>query len=548
MLGKRIGIVGCGAMGLYTLRNLIESTVALEIDIFESEVQAGSGMPYRDGMNADYMLCNAFSREIPPLTRSLAQWLKTQPPYELSEWELAPDDIDARAFYPRVLIGEFLTAELVALCEAAECAGHQVRVHPITRVVDLIVESDTVTAVLDSRGERGCAVMDTIVIATGHDWPEHPVIDQAQLISPWPYTAITEQRPGRIGILGSSLSAVDIVVALGHAHGEFTEQAGSVTWTPDDSANSMQVTMVSRSGIMPEGDFYYPFPYEPLTCITPEAVAGELERGKRGLLTRVFKLLLNELDAADPYYLRHLGADARSIEGFASAYFSDRQDRGGLEAVRDDLKEVRASMRRKETIAARYALLRGHEQFEIALPHLEDSEWEQFKEHLLPVFADCYAALPHLSIARVLAMHDAGVLSIIASGDEATFSTVRSGQIEVEYEGQQLLLDCMFDARGQSSAELSALPFPSLLAVLENDSLPIVKPFRLALTVETDARVYCLALPQLLERYPFSQGLPNCYELSKAVVRDVLDGAAVREDSCVREDVCGTSGMVTLSP
>lgn len=525
MLRKRVGIVGCGAMGLYTLKNLLESRVALDIELFESTLQAGNGMPYREGMNADYMLCNAFSREIPPLTRSLAQWLKTQPQRELSEWELSPDDIDARAFYPRVLIGEFLKAELDSLCEVAEQAGHRVRVHRSTRVVDLIVDGEVVTAVLvKDEGERVNTVLNTIVITTGHKWPSQPSIDEVPLISPWPYTEITSQSPGQIGVLGSSLSAVDIVVALGHAHGEFIEQSGSIIWVPDDGAEQLQVTMVSRNGIMPEGDFYYPFPYEPLACITPEAVSSELQRGRGGLLMRVFELLLNELDTADPDYLQHLGEGSRTIEGFASAYFRDREERGGLQAVREDLKEVRASMRQKQTIASRYALLRGHENFEIALPHLVDSEWDQFKEHLLPVFSDCYAALPHLSIARILAMHDAGVLSIVASGDHATFSSSADGKVEVEFEGEQYVFDCMFDARGQSSSALSELPFPSLVGVLEDDTTPVLEPFRLALSVSTSARVYCLALPQVLERYPFSQGLPNCHELSRIVVSDVLSG------------------------
>lgn len=511
-------------MGLYTLKNLLGSRVALDIDMFESDVQTGSGMPYSEGMNADYMLCNAFSREIPPLTRSLAQWLKTQPTQELGEWELTSDDIDSRAFYPRVLIGEFLKAELKALCKTAELAGHRVHVHSALKVVDLIVEGDCIKAVLDEdSGEQQNIALDTIVIATGHDWPSQPTIGQAELLSPWPYTEITKQAPGQIGILGSSLSAVDIVVALGHTHGEFIEHSERIIWTPNDGVDDLCITMVSRNGIMPEGDFYYPYPYEPLACITPEAVAGELECGKHGLLSRIFQLLLDELDAADPDYLVHLGEDSRIIEGFSSAYFRDREKRGGLQAVKDDLKEVRSSMREKQTIASRYALLRGHENFEIALPHLDDSEWEQFKEHLLPVFSDCYAALPHLSVARVLAMHEAGVLSIVASGDNATFSKSPSGKIEVRYDGQQQVFDCMFDARGQSAASLSELAFPTLVEDLDDDSTPIVEPFRLALSVQTKARVYCLALPQVLERYPFSQGLPNCYELSRIVAMNVLD-------------------------
>lgn len=525
MIRKRIGIIGCGAMGLYTLKCLVDSRVALEIDIVESDSQAGNGMPYREALNADYMLCNAFSREIPPLTRTLAQWLKTQPPSELSEWELRPGDIDARAFYPRVLIGEFLSAELDSLCTLAERAGHQVRVHTDTRVLDVKVEADTVMLELDSAGDRKSLVVDDLIMATGHEWPEQPSIDEAELLSPWPYTQITSQAPGQIGILGSSLSAVDIVIALGHAHGEFLENSDKVEWVAGKDSGALHVTMVSRSGVMPEGDFYYPFPYEPLSCITPEAVTEEVAAGRQKLLARVFQLLLNELDEAAPGYLQHLGDDARSIEGFASAYFKDREKRGGLDAVRVDLRKVRESMRRKETIASRYALLRGHEHVEIAIPHFNDADWDQFKEHLLPVFSDCYAALPHLSIARILAMQDAGVLSLIASGDDASFSTTASGEVKLEFDGQSLQFDCMFDARGQSSAPVSDLPFPSLTRLLDDNPAPILKPFRLALPVDSRARVYCLALPQVLERYPFSQGLPNCHELAKSVVADLLDGS-----------------------
>ena len=518
-------------MGLYTLKHFADSQDPLDIHVFDSAALPGCGMPYRDGMNADYMLCNAFSREIPPLTRTLAQWLKTQSPAELDEWELRPDDIDARAFYPRVLIGEFLSAEFEALCEAAEKAGHQVQVHKSCRVVDIEVERDSARLVVESDAGEQRILVDTVVIATGHDWPTHPAIDKVELLSPWPYTRITEQKPRQIGILGSSLSAVDIVVALGHTHGEFIEQSGGVSWTPNEGAEALRVTMVSRNGIMPEGDFYYPFPYEPLVCITREAVAKEVENDKPDLLNRVFQLLLDELDAADPAYLAHLGEDARTITGFASAYFKDRETRGGLKAVRDDLQEVRASMRRKETIAYRYALLRGHENVEVALPHLEEQEWEDFTQYLLPVFADCYAALPHLSIARILAMHQADVLSIAASGDDASFTRSDAGQIQVKYDGQELVFDCMFDARGQSPAAVSALPFAGLTGVLANDSEPVLEPFKLALSVETTAQVYCLALPQVLERYPFSQGLPNCCELAETAVSDALSTLSVPVDA-----------------
>ncbi|MCB0111981.1 MAG: FAD/NAD(P)-binding protein, partial [Caldilineaceae bacterium] len=73
----KLAIVGSGPMALYSLKYLQESANPLTIEIFEATDQAGTGMPYRADMNADYMLCNAFSREIPAVTQTLINWLTT---------------------------------------------------------------------------------------------------------------------------------------------------------------------------------------------------------------------------------------------------------------------------------------------------------------------------------------------------------------------------------------------------------------------------------------------------------------------------------------
>ena len=96
----------------------------------------GKGMPYRVDMNADYMLCNAFSREIPRITRSLIEWLEELPKYELDEWELSSHELSPRAFYPRLLIGEFLSDEFSKLCELLKKQGHQITVKMSEHVVD----------------------------------------------------------------------------------------------------------------------------------------------------------------------------------------------------------------------------------------------------------------------------------------------------------------------------------------------------------------------------------------------------------------------------
>jgi uncharacterized NAD(P)/FAD-binding protein YdhS len=283
--------------------------------------------------------------------------------------------------------------------------------------------------------------------------------------------------------------------------------------------------MVSLKAVMPEGDFYYPFPYHPLEHITEEAVLAEVAKGQDKLLERIFHLLLEELDHTDPSYLQELGQEARTIEGFGEAYFARRERMGGLAAVKRDLSETRRSMRARKTIPHRYALLRGHESFDHALRSLSEEDYTTFKKQLLPVFADCYAAVPHLSLSRVIALYDAGVLELHATAGDDAFKSLDDGRTEVCTKDGPLLFDHLIDARGQAPYPLSALPFPSLVKAIKDVDAPLVEPLRLEL--KNGGRAYCLAMPQVLERFPFSQGLPGCHELAKIVVDDLRAGGPV---------------------
>lgn len=514
---RRIGIVGSGPMAGYALRQLVASETPLAITVFEADATLGCGMPYRAGMNADEMYCNAFSREIPPLTQRLAPWLQEQPQAFLQAWDLAPEDIDTRSFYPRVLLGEYLSDEFSALCDLGRARGHSITALPRHLVMDIKPQEDGVICSGQAARDGFAHPFDDVVIATGHSWPSAPQIDGVPLVSPWPYSAITELPATRLGILGASLSAVDVLVALGFAHGEFTPQNGQLAWFPAQGSEALQITMVSHNGIMPEPDFYYPHPYAPLRHITAEAVAAQIARGPDDLLARVFSLLIAELRDADPDYLARLGAEAQTIEGFARAYVRHRKELGGLRALREALKQAERSFADKATQGYRYALLRGHENFEPLLDHLTEADQATFRRHLAPVFADCYAAIPHVSVQRVLALYDAGVLDLVATAQDAAFKAVPDG-VRVDTIDGPLQVAQVIDARGQPSAGLTALPFPTLAAMIED--VPLRAPYRLE--VASQGRVYCLAMPQILGHNPFAQGLANCAEIAKRTVADLL--------------------------
>lgn len=499
----------------------------LSVTVFEAGAIAGCGMPYRAGMNADEMYCNAFSREIPVFSMHLSTWLKGQTDAFLQDWGLTQDDIDSRSFYPRVLLGKYLADEFQSLCDKGRADGHEISVFTNHRVTDIRPETAQVTCVCDTKTGPVSTTFDDVILATGHAWPQQPEIDEIDLISPWPYTNMTALAPKNLGILGASLSAIDAVVTLALKHGTFTETSGQLSWYPHKGAEDLRITMVSHNGIMPEPDFYYAFPYEPLRHITHEAVAEEIRAGNDTLLQRIFDLLIRELRAADPEYLASLGENSETIQGFSEGYVRHRKELGGLRALEEALQTATASFAAKTTLPHRYAMLRGHENFEAALEHLNTADTEVFCTQLAPVFADCYAAIPHISVQRVLALYNAGVLFLLPTIEGAAFSKNANGLCVETIDGP-VQLDAMIDARGQVSAGLDALAFPSLIDVLAQPKADLISPYRLTLSSHIHAHVYCLAMPQILTRNPFAQGLANCETIARIAVHDLLKAAPVK--------------------
>lgn len=519
---EKIAIVGAGPMGLFLVKHLICSTNSLDIVVFERAGTAGTGMPYREDMSPDYMLSNIFSTEIPPIILPLADWLRQQPAEMLARWGLSCDVISERAFYPRTLLGAYLSAQLYDLVAAGNSAGHRLEVRTGQDVTDVHPGADQARVVVRSTESLHEGAFDIVVLATGHTWEDHPKEGDAQLVSPWPAANIAALPAAQIGILGSALSAVDVAVALAHDHGQFSETAGGLTWAPHPGSEALHITMVSKTGILPEADFHYPYPYDPLVHVTDDAVLRLIADGNGDVLERTFDLLMTEVQSCDPAYLAELGIGKPTIEAFGQAYFQRRQRMGAFRALRVNLAESRATAARQQTIAWRYALLRGHESFETALPHLTDDEWNRFRTHLLPVFADCYAAVPHLSLERLAALHAAGTIDIVCSGEDAQFLYGPDGGVIVRVDQDEYAFAAMIDARGQSSALPGELPFPSLVQALADPSRPVDVPFRLVLDAHCEAPVYCLSMPQVLARHPFSQGLPNCDSLAELVATSIL--------------------------
>ncbi|MBA2936669.1 FAD/NAD(P)-binding protein [Sphingomonas sp. CGMCC 1.13654] len=532
-----IAFVGAGPTTIYTLHALIEAArQPLSLTIFEQQPSAGRGTPYRPGWNDPAMLSNIASIEIPPLIETLVDWLRAQPADRLAKLGVDPADIGERVFYPRLALGDYLHDQFQALLERARVQGHEVDVRIRTRVLDALSQPDGMILSVRARGgAKTQEKFDHVVLATGHQWPDEPEVRPGYFLSPWPASALATIRPSAVGIRGTSLSAIDASVALALRYGTFdAEEDGRLRYEPAAGADGFRMTMMSRKGLLPEADFFHPIPYEPLTICTADAIEAIIADDDVKPLDAAFALFKRELAAADPDYAAEIELEGLSLEEFSDRYFAERGDLDPFDWAEWNLTEAKHNHAARITVPWRYAILRMHETLGNLVPHLDQEDYRRFSQFLKPVFVDDYATVPHESIERMLALHRAGKLDILAIGDDHRVDSHREeGGAVVHIGDKRLTFPAFIEATGQRPLGTKDFPFQSLLDQGIVRDAPTTDPreasrgividdqFHPVSDAIPDDQLFCLSLPFLLGRHPFSQGITSSHEMGKVVGEQV---------------------------
>lgn len=257
---KTIAIVGAGPTGIYTFFSLIKAGAPLSISIFEKAEEAGVGMPYNDDENSRMMLANIASIEIPPIVSTYLDWLREQDETRLKRYKIDKQGLHDRQFLPRILLGEYFRDQFLILVDIARNNGFDVVVHECCEVTDLEATPDGVK--LWAEGKPVSKLFDLAVIATGHVWPEEDEATRSYFPSPWSGLIDARIPASRVGIMGTSLSAIDAAMAVVAQHGSFTEEHNvEPRFDLAPESDGLAITLMSRSGILPEADFYCPIPY-----------------------------------------------------------------------------------------------------------------------------------------------------------------------------------------------------------------------------------------------------------------------------------------------
>lgn len=530
-----IAFVGAGPTTLYALHALLsQGDLPARITVIEARGAAGSGSPYSAEWNDRAMLSNIASVEIPPVTQTLAEWLAARTSAELHALDVDPAALDERSFVPRLALGRYFEDQFAALVERARAAGVSIQVMTDCRVVDAAntPEGIELTSVSPPSLRASKAVFDHVVLATGHQWPSRQQSRPGYYLSPWPASALCKIPATDIGIRGSSLTAIDAAVALAGSHGAFVRQGDRLVYEPAPATEAFRLTTMSRKGILPEADFYFPLPHAPLDICTPEAVAALIAQEAGGLLDSVFDLFRRELIQADPAFAAQTGLGEATLETFAQAFFARRAASDPFVWAAANLEEARANHAARVTVAWRDAILRMHEVVAAIVPHLDAAQFERFSRVFKPIFVDVYAGVPHESIERMLALHEAGKLEVLALGEDHAVDT-QSPEVgaDVTIAGRTRHFPVFIEATGQQALAAIQFPFLSLLEQgivrdeVANDAPDVVRGIAVdELFRPVDAplppdRLFCLTLPFLMGRHPFAQGITSSFEMGGIVGR-----------------------------
>jgi uncharacterized NAD(P)/FAD-binding protein YdhS len=530
-MSSSIAFVGAGPTTLYSLNTLLGRVDReLRITVFEEQATAGLGAPYRPGWNDPAMLSNIASIEIPPLTETLLAWMQRQPDSGLAALGIAATEVDERAFVPRVAMGRYFRDQFDALVEQGRARGIEIDIRTRCRVIDITrTDEGMLVTFSPRRGEVRHEMFDRVVLATGHQWPSEQEVRPGYFLSPWPAAALAAVSAVQVGIRGSSLTAIDAAVALAGAHGDFVRTDGGLVYEAAPGTEGFGMTMMSRKGLLPEADFFFPLPHEPLSICTAEAIDRLIETSDGDLLEQVFDLFRCEMTQIDPAYARAKGLNAATLEDFCEAYFAERAAADPFEWAEANLDEARHNHAERVTVPWRYAILRMHEVIAVIAPHLDGPQFERFSRHFKPVFVDDYGAVPHESIERMLALHRAGKLQVLALGDDYRIDTHRpEGGVMLRRGAEERHFPVFIEATGQRPLSAIQFPFLSLLEQgIVRDEDPTGAGVTRGIVINADfhpmvdgqpmERLFCLGLPFIMGRHPFIQGITSSHEMGEIV-------------------------------
>lgn len=478
-----LGIIGSGPSAIYLLKHLLDHLDRLvpalgRISIFERSEIMGMGMPYSPEMSDIHNLSNISSEELPDLVTTFAGWLRRQSASTLADIGVI-GEINVSEVYPRIALGRYLQAQYRSLLDLLSEAGIRINEFSGCTISDILAGHPVpqVTLVTDTGSKH---TFDRVVLATGHCWPHQDQPARGYYGSPWPIHKLLPNEGNHfnftIGTLGASLSAFDVISSLAHRHGKFAEDGsdGKTRFIPHAGTEDFHVVMHSSEGLLPHLQFAQEKPMREIYRHVSREELLDLIDAKGFLRLEHYFDKVCRPTLITAFEKGRMQEMVRRLQepGFSFLDFIDEMtDRhaysDAFEVMRNEMVEARKSVLNEQPIHWKeymddliYTL-----NFHAELMPAEDHQ--MLSKEVMPFLMNVIAAMPLPSGRKILALHEAGKLSIMPgkveiADEQPNADTTR---VLVTEGGRTSSMDYkMFvDCSGQKRLEIEDYPFQSLV-------------------------------------------------------------------------------------
>jgi len=564
---KRIAILGGGPSGLFMYKRLVDAGGGdLIVDIFERKKSLGPGMPYSaEGANDEH-ITNVSGNEIPELVTPIAEWIQTVPGETLERFHLDPGKFNDYKVLPRLLFGQYLSAQFDLLQQKAAKAGMATNIHFSSCVTD-ITDHPELGIVTIEAGGKDRFEYDHVIICTGHNWPvSYEGTVPGYYDSPYPPAKLKIRVNHPVAIKGSSLTAIDAIRTLARHNGTFsTDTGGKLSYQLADESNGFKLLMHSRNGMLPAIRFHLEDSHLMKDAVLSEEEVNSNRAKNNGFLSLdyVFEKNFKEMfQEKDPEFYSQI--KDMDIETFVASMMDLRERVPAFQLFKAEYIEAARSIRRKESVYWKEML--GVLSFAMNYPakYLSAEDMQRLQKVLMPLISIVIAFVPQSSVEEMLALYDAGVLDIISVGDNSRIEVDGKEGIIYQYTDEEgnaqsehfkTFVDCV----GQPHMSFNELPYESLrlrktvtpARLMFNDSSIGAEEMEKGNDdVKTDGkdhyylkvpgitindsfqaidennvpneRVYIMAVPYIGGYNPDYSGLDFCEAASAAIVKSIL--------------------------
>ena len=218
----KIALIGAGSVGVSFLAQLIQhlhdyegSKVNCHITVFEPAEKIGYGTAYQEDLNTNLLNIPAGNMSLYDKHRShFLEWIALLPKSTLQFYGV--NEIDAAAFYPRPLFGRYVQEQFENIITQSATLGICIN---LVKAAIINIQKQPNETLLLSDTKNQIHEFNKVVLCNGNltsDKFESLNQYNGYLHTPYPVSALTKKihPESTVGILGSNLSAIDIIAAL----------------------------------------------------------------------------------------------------------------------------------------------------------------------------------------------------------------------------------------------------------------------------------------------------------------------------------------------